>query len=86
MELGESVVISALTAPTMLYGCSIFLQGESHSKNYEEEFEMVRYVEIFIYDGISELIERRGVRCLRERHSMNVSSKQAKFKNSRIAP
>jgi hypothetical protein len=78
MEVRESVVMSELTAPTMLYGCSIFFQGESHSKYYEEDFEMVQRVEIFICNGISA--------CLLERHSMNVSNKQAKFKNSRIAP
>jgi hypothetical protein len=78
--------MSVLTNPAVLSGCGIFLQSKSCRKNNKENLEGMGCVKIFIYKGVGDAIGKGRGRYLRARQRTNTTKRNAKFKNSRIAP
>jgi hypothetical protein len=78
--------MSVLTGPAVLSGCGIFLQSKSCRKNNKENLVRIECIKIFIYKGVGEAIGKDKGRYLRARQRTNTTKRNAKFKNSRIAP
>jgi hypothetical protein len=78
--------MSVLTDPSVLSRCGIFLQSKSCGKNNKENLEGMEFIEIFICKGLGESIGGKRGRYLHARHRTNTTKREAKFKNSRIAP
>jgi hypothetical protein len=79
-------MMSVLTDPSALSRCGIFLQSKSCGKNNKENLERVEFIEIFICKGLREAKGEERGGYLRARHRTNTTKREAKFKNSRIAP